>query len=468
MVPYFPRQISTRAFVTYLVALVIVSFAFTRHIMQPLYFILGITWVAGFFFFTNYWSKNWHKSNDNVVISRIFWIALTIRLIWVVCSYFYYIRVTGIPFEFATADALGYHEEAKWLAGSSWRTAWRYYFGPESYGVSDVGYPLYLTCIYKLFGPQIIIPRIIKAFISSWTCVLVYKLSERTFGRDVARMAGIMMALMPNLVIYCGYHLKETEMLFLEVAFLERLDDLIRNPRARLINAVVASVLALSLFFFRTVLGAAAVFSAATTVLISNVPSMKKGWKRLALLSWGVLCLAITSGGTIANEIEGVWEEKDTNAIEKRQQQTSRGNQWAQYATGTVMAPMVMVLPFSTMVEVDQQYSQEEKHSGNYVRNFMGIFAILGIYEAFRRKKWRDFAMIGSFVVAYLGVISLSGYVNAERFLLPGLPGLIMIWSYGINTLRARTFNLVKPWCIFIVIAEIAWAYFKIGSRGLL
>lgn len=468
MVPYFPRQISTRAFVTYLVALVIVSFAFTHHIMSPLYFILGITWVSGFFFFTNRWSKNWHTANDNVVISRIFWIALTIRLIWVVCSYFYYIRMTGMPFEFDAADALGYHEEAKWLAGSPWQTAWNYYFGPNSYGVSDVGYPLYLTCLYKLCGPRVIIPRIIKAFISAWTCVLIYKLSERTFGRDAARMAGIMTALMPNLIIYCGYHLKETEMLFLEVAFLERLDNLIRDPRPKFTNAIIAALLALSLFFFRTVLGAAAVFAAVTSVLISNAPSMKKGWKRVTLLSWGVLCLAVASGGTIATEIEGVWEEKDTNATEKREEQTIRGNQWAKYATGSVMAPMVLVLPFSTMLEVDQQYSQETKHPGNYIRNFMGFFAFIGIYEAFRRKKWRDFAMIGSFVIAYLGVISLSGYVNSERFLLPGLPGLIMIWAYGVSSLRQKTYNLLTPWCAIVVVMEVAWAFFKIGSRGLL
>ena len=99
-----------------------------------------------------------------------------------------------------------------------------YYFG--SFGVSDVGYPLYLTALYKIVGSNVIIPRIIKALLSAYTCVLLYRLSQRTFGEDTARMVGIMSALMLNLIIYCGYHLKETEMLFLEVAFLERTDFL--------------------------------------------------------------------------------------------------------------------------------------------------------------------------------------------------------------------------------------------------
>lgn len=165
-------------------------------------------------------------------------------------------------------------------------------------------------------------------------------------------------------------------------------------------------------------------------------------------------------------EVEGYWERKEENVVKKRQEQTVRGNQWAQYATGAVMAPMVFVLPFSTMVNTDQ-YGQQEKSGGNYVRNFMGFFAFLGVYEALRRRKWRDFALIGSFVFAYLGIVGLSGFSNSERFLLPGLPGLIMIWGYGISTLRAKTFKLLNPWCVVVVAMEVAWAYFKLGSRGL-
>lgn len=131
------------------------------------------------------------------------------------------------------------------------------------------------------------------------------------------------------------------------------------------------------------------------------------------------------------------------------------------------MAPMVVVLPFSTMVNVAGQYGQQEKHGGNYVRNFMGFFAILGVYEAFRRKKWRDFALIGSFVIAYLGIVSLSGFSNSERFLLPGLPCLMMIWGYGVSTLRKNTFKLLIPWSVVVVVMEVAWAYFKLGSRGM-
>lgn len=467
MVPYFPRKIASNAIITYLVALAIVSVVFFRYIMLWGYIVLGITWVLAFFLVTVKWSMEWRAVSEKVFLKYLFQAAVIIRLVWVVASYFVYLSWTGQPFEFDARDAVGYHEEAMWLAGSDWSMTWDYYFGSQFHGTSDVGYPLYLTIIYKIFGPVIIIPRIIKAFISAYTCVLLYKLTSRIVGEDMGRMAGIMSALMLNFVIYCGYHLKETEMLFLEVLFLERADHMLRSAKLTFWEVLWPSLLALSLFFFRTVLGAAAGFALASGVLLSNAPAMKKGLRRAALVGWGILAVIVFGGGTIMTELESYWEDRGDNLAQRRYEQTLRGNQWAQYATGAVMAPMVFVLPFSTMVNVSEQYAQQAKHGGNYVRNFMGFFVLLAIYEAIRRKQWRDLVLPASFVIAYLGVVSISGFSSSERFLLPGLPLLIILWSYGIKTLRKQTFRYLPYWCIVVVLMEVGWAYFKLGSRGL-
>ena len=448
MVPYFPRKIASNAIITYLVSLAIVSVVFFRYIMLWGYIVLGITWVVGFFLLTEKWSVEWRHLPEKMYLKYLFQAATIIRLVWVVASYFFYLSWTGLPFEFDAHDAMGYHEEAKWLAGSDWSLTWDYYFGSQFHGTSDVGYPLYLTIVYKIFGPVIIIPRIIKAFISAYTCVLLYKLTSRTIGEDMGRLAGIMSCLMLNFVIYCGYHLKETEMIFLEVLFLERADHLLRSAKLTFWKVLWPSLLALSLFFFRTVLGAAAGFALASGVLFSNAP-------------------AVFGGGTIMTELESYWEDRGDNLSQRRYEQTVRGNQWAQYATGAVMAPMVFVLPFSTLVNVSQQYAQQAKHAGNYVRNFMGFFVLLALYEMIRRKRWRDFALPVSFVVAYLGVVSMSGFSSSERFLLPGMPCLILLWTYGITTLRKPTFKLLPFWYVVVVLMEVGWAYFKLGSRGL-
>ena len=447
MIPFFPKQIAHRAIVIFLVALLFISVIYFNYSMSWGYIALGIVWVVGFFLLSSSLSNSYRNATDKSYIKMLLSVALGLRLIWVVASYFYYIHATGMPFELGAADSVGYHDAAVWLAGSPWSTAWNYYFGPESNGISDAGYPLYLTVLYKLFGPNIIVTRIIKACLSAFTCFLIYKLASRTFGEQTGRLAGIMAALMPNLIIYCGYHLKETEMLFLEVAFLERFDYLIRSKRINFFTIFLPTVLVVSLFFFRTVLGAAAVFAFASTLILSSAPSMKKTGRRVVLISWGILFVVALSGGTIATEAEGYWEERDENVVSKRYSQTIRGNQWAQYATGTVMAPMVFVLPYATMVDVDEQYGQQEKSGGNYIRNFMGLFAFLAIYEAIRRKQWRNYITIGSFVITYLVVISISGFSNSERFLLPGLPGLIL-FIYLLTS--DGKFNLAKSAFLYI------------------
>ena len=467
MLQFFPKQISFQAIIVYLSALVLISVFYFGYAMGLGYMALGITCAVGFFLLTSYYSKYWKDIPAKWYVQRLFTLAVALRLVWVVASYFYYIRATGQPFEFDSADAIGYHEEARWLAEEGTGYMIDYYFGSGFHGFSDIGYPFYLAIIYSIFGPYIIIPRLLKTLISAYTCILIYKLSSRTFDESTGRMAGIMAALMPNLIIYCGFHLKETEMLFLEVAFLERMDYLMRSHRTTPLKLLFPVAILVSMFFFRTVLGAVAAFSFITAVVVSSVPAMKRGWKRTVLIGWGILCLVLFGGGRILTEVEVYWEGRGENLEKKRSEQTERGNRWAQYATGTVMAPMIVVLPFSTMVDVDRQYTQQTMHGGNFVRNFMGIFVFLAIFEAFRRKQWKDFSLIGAFVLGYLGVIALTGFSNSERFLLPGVPCLIMMWAYGISTLRRTTFRLLPYWCIIVFFMEIAWAYFKLGSRGL-
>lgn len=465
MIPFFPDKIANKGIAIYLISLAVVSIAFFRHAMPVMYILLGIMLVTGFFLLSSSCSKKWMRYPVKKFAWRVFWVALLLRLAWVVFSYFFYKAQTGQPFEFGAADAMGYHEEAKWLAEAGWDIAFLYW--GHGGGVSDVGYPLWLTFVYSVFGPSIIIVRIFKCLFSAVTCVLIYKLASRNIGEFPGRMAAVFCTFMPNLIIYCGLHVKETEMLFLIVAFLERADYLIRTRRYGIFTIAVPALLALSLFFFRTVLGAVAIISLFAGLIFTSTKLVGRT-KKAVLIVFGVVSIAGFAGGTIATEVEGYWEMRVENQILKRNAQTAGGNQWAKYATGTILAPMEFFMPLSTMVDTGQE-NQMVLHGGNYVRNFFGIFVLLALFYAiFKDKNWRNLSLIGAFAVGYLGVISVSGYGNAERFLLPGLPCLLIMAAYGISKLNARNYKYVKYWYIIVVLMEVAWAYFKIGSRGLL
>ena len=466
MIPFLPRQISNKAIYLYLGSLAAITLFFIRHAMSLIYIVMGITWVVGFFLLTNYCSKKWFNIPQKRLLSHLFLTALGLRLFWVFFSYIFYTFKTGIPFEFEAADALWYYEESTGNINTDLATIWDYLF-IHTDTVSDSGYVFYLSLLAKLFGYSVLLPRIINTLFSAGTVLLIYFLAKRNIGEEGGRLAAIMACFMPNLIFYCGLHLKETFMISLMVAYLERADYLLRSRKYNVFTIAIPVLLALSLFTFRTVLGAAAVFAFVTAIVFTNTTIIGKK-KRIMLISWGVLAAFVLVGGTVTTEMEGLLEQRDTNQANKRLEQTEKGNKWAKYATGTVMAPMMFVLPFPTMVDVDQQYTQQMLSGGNYVRNFLGGFVLIALFSTlFITKNWRNLSLLGSFVIAYLGIVSTSGFANSERFLLPGLPVLLIMAAYGVTMLDAKNYKFIKIWYWVVPVMAFAWAFFKLGSRGL-
>ena len=466
MVPYLPKKISNTAIYLYLGALAAVTIFFIRHTMSLTFYIIGIVWVVGFFLLSSYCSIKWQTIPQKKLLRNLFLSALGLRWSWTIFAYIFYMYNTGAPFEFSAGDSIWYYEETMGNVHANIADIWRYLF-VDSKTISDSGYVLYLSLLSKITGYSILLPRLVNGIFSAVMVLLVYFLAKRNIGEEGGRMAAIFACFMPNLIFYCGLHLKETLMIFLLVAYLERADYLLRSKKYNVFTIAIPILLVVSLFTFRTVLGAAAVFAFATALVFTNTSIVGRG-KRIMLIAWGVLAVTTLTGGVISNELQATWEDRGENQVAKRTHQTNKGNQWAKYATGTVMAPMMFVMPFPTMVDVDQQYNQQMISGGNYVRNFFGVFVLIAVFSAiFITKNWRDLSFIGSFAIAYLGIISASGFANSERFLLPALPVLLIMAAYGITLLNAKNYKFVKMWYYVVPIMAIAWAFFKLGSRGL-
>ena len=464
MIPFFPKQFSKMAVLLYLLSLASVSLVCYKYSMGLDFILIGIAWVLLFFLLSHRYTKRWASLHDAAFIRKIFFTALILRLIWVAFSYFYFIVKTGIPFEFKSKDALSYHNAAVWFTEIGWSDAWDYL---SSRSRGDVGYPLYLYILYSLIGPNIFLTRVIKCLLSAWMCILVYKLAKRNLGEEVGRMAGVFCCLMPNLILYCGLHLKETEMMFLMVACLERADMMLRRNTLKFWDVVLVLLLLGSLFFFRNVLGVAMGFAIFTSIVFTS-SKLVGGWNRFVLIVWALVALGVFAGGTIANEVKGNWNGRSSNQALKRETQVRKGYDWARYATGTVMAPMIFVLPFPTMVDVDEQYNQQLVSGGNYVRVFLGIFVLIALYSAlFVKRNWRNLSLLGSFEVAYLGIVAFSGFANSERFLLPGVPVLMIMAAYGVSLVSRKNYRWVKMWYWVVPLMIFGWAYFKLGTRGL-
>ena len=437
--------------------------------------LFGIVSVVGFFYFSNKLSKQWARIRPQSFENNVFWYTFILRVAVMLFLYWFHNTMTGQPFAYGAADEIGYHEEAQWMAQTirdgHFSTYLNYKF-VQSNGVSDAGYPMYLGFVYLLSGDSIIVARLLKSLWSALSCVLIYRLGKRNFGESVGRMAAIFMMLEPHFSIYVGLHLKETEMIFLMMLFLERADALLRSRNFNFKTISVVVIVMASLFTFRTVLGLTAIFSVAMALLLSSARVMGWGRRIVVLLVLGMSVLYF-AGGRIMTEVEQVWELKDKNQ-DSRMSVINKTQSYAKYAGAAVFAPMIFTIPFPTMVETPNQETSRMLHGGMFVKNIMSYFCIMAIMSLLfplipGYDKWRDHVLIGVFLIAYLVILIFSAFAHADRFHMPALAIEMLFVAYGVSLCRIPQLQKwYKYWVALMFFAVIAWNWFKLAGRGMI
>ena len=468
MLNYFPKYFTSKAIYLYLGVLFFCSLLFFSQALPLIWMVFGVAEVVGFFYFSNLLTKKWSQISPRLFLKRLFTTALIIRLVWVVFSFFFYTIMTGKPFDFSTADAYGYHTRAMWIKGLFEIQYFKPYFDFVHEGYSDAGYPTYLSLVYYVTDSSIMIARILKALYGAYMCVLIYKLATRNFGEQVGRMAAIFCMLMPNMIYYTGLHVKEAEMVFLTVFFVERADFMLRNKNFNFAEIAPPMVLAASLFFFRTVLGAAALFALFSALMFSSTKVVGYG-KRIVLIVWILGAVGYFVGGSLSNEVEQVWNARENNQKQSMDWRTIRknGNKFSKYASGAVFAPLIFVIPFPTIVDTPDQENMQLINGGNFVNNIMAFFCIFGLLWIVKNNKWRDYILIGSFTIGYLIVIAMSAFAQSERFHQPAMPFLLMFAAFGISKVTNKSKIYFTWYLVFIFAAIVAWSWFKLAGRGL-
>ena len=469
MINYIPKYFTERAIFLYFICLTVVSLIFYQFAMNWMWFVFGIVEVTSFFYFSNPVSLSWSKLKPKTFEKRIFWIALIIRVIWVIFAYFFYISQTGKPFEFGAADSQGYDGLAMDGARSFMQGNFNIPKIFPSLSFSDYGYPTYLSFIYLITGNSIIIARLLKAVLSAWTCVLIYRLASRNFGDNVGKIAAVLCLLWPNFIYYTGLHLKETEMVFLTVLFIERIDYLIRLPKFDFRYAILPIFIAIVLFSFRTVLGAAALFALFSTLLLSNSKDLKRGGKRFVLLIWVLIAVSFFLGGRISTELENTWKNRTANQSISmtNRAEIEGGNKFAGKASAMMFAPTIFIIPIPTMLSVETQENQQLIHGGNFVKDVLAFFFLFAIVLLIKSKRWREYVLIEAFWVSYIAVIAFSAFAQSERFHQPAMPFFMILAAYGITNVTNKTKKWFNWYMVALFVIIIGWNWFKLAGRGL-
>lgn len=479
---FIPKRVTSLAMLTYVAAICCCNTLFASHMLNWQWWFFGAIEVLGFFYFANRLSKGWFNLKPMHFTQKIFWMAFFLRAVWVVVSYVLYQHWTGTAFSIDAADELFYNEVAQYAASMIRSGDWSIYSNIVEYSgniqFSDIGYPIYLTFVYWLFGGSIMIARFIKAILGAWTVVLIYKLASRNFGEQVGRMTAIMCMLMPNLIYYCSFQLKEIEMVFLCILFAERSDFLLHKGKLAFLPTALLMMIPAFMFMIRTALAAVMVMAFFCALLLSSERIVS--WGRRALLLTLALIFAgvvLTTSTSIGHDIQQMWQTRSSSQRTYLEWMATRNdmeggltNKYAKYAGAAVFAPMIFTIPFPTMNEVLGQENQKMIHGGNFVKNILSFFTIVSMFILLFSGDWRKYVLPLAILCGYLVVLVFSNFAQSERFHLPIVPFTLMFAAYGISKMNEVWWvkKYYPYWCALMFIAAIAWNWFKLAGRGMI
>lgn len=475
----FPKWLSQYAVWTYVLALTVVSIIYSAHALPWYYMLSGIVSVLMFFLYGRkvYQETTVKKIKKAIGFEkRIFVIAIIPRLILMLLLYWIFMENYGDAFGFENGDTTYYHDLGQYVAGLIEKGNIHFYNEISTWSgngdIADMGYGVYMGFVYWLTDNSIITVRLFKCLLSSFTVLLIYRLAKRNFGESTARLAAIFCALWPNFWYYCAVHLKETEMVFLCVLFIERADQMLRSRQFTAWKVIPILLIGGTLFTFRTPLALVALLALLFTIVMSSSRVVSWG-KRVIVGILAVLLIGITMGNRIEEQSRKLIESAQTQEQAKNMEWRSRrehGNAFAKYAGAAVFAPMIFTIPFPTMIQPYQgQDVQQLLNGSNYVKNILSAFVIAALVILLLTGKWREHTLPLSFMVGYVVVLVMSTFAQSERFHQPVMAFELMFAAYGISVIvglkKYRRWCLY--WCIFMFVAAIAWSWFKLAGRGL-
>ena len=499
----FPSWLMRNALVVYIFALAIVTIIYSSYSLPWYYMLSGLVSVSVFF---GYGYKLANSTSDTKLRSdkrferRIFWVAFVPRVIWVLLLYVIFMQNYGDAFGFEAGDAKYYDELGQFVArlisdgNFHFRSEITQWNGGHD-DIADMGYGIYVGLIYwltgsgsllnnaSLFGTQLVTPpisiitlRLIKCVLSSLTVLLLYKLAKRNFDENTARVAAIFCALWPNFWYYCSAHLKETEMVFLAVLFVEQADQMLRSRQFTAWKVIPVLLIAAAIFTVRTPLGLVALLALIFSVVMSSSRVVTWG-KRIIVGILAVALIGVTAGNQLeerarglVDQVQGGYQESNMQWRATRKDASGNIQKFSRYAGKTVFAPLIFTIPFPTMVRpFEGQEVQQLLNGSNLTKNILSGFTIFVMAVLLISGRWREHLLPLSFMLGYLVVLTVSAFAQSERFHQPVMPFEMMFAAYGLsiavsNPKYKRWFGY---WCGVMFIAAVAWNWFKLAGRGL-
>ena len=439
---------------------------------MPLLILLGGLGVI-FWFFIALWYYNTYWESVEGFNTKLFLHSVLYRSIGVIALYALTMSFdpASLPFEISAIDSVNYHASGKLVAeaiekGDDIFKALSGFWKNES----DYGFSIVVGMLYYLFGPYPLVIKVFNILIGSFTVLRLYQITRYVYDEKRARLAGILMMLMPPFLWFGAMVLKETLLIFIIVNISYLLIKLIYTSIFKPIPLLLIVLQIVVTLYFRTFI--APLLLICILLQIIFLKTRKRNYRILSLV-FSVLLIYMSY--FVINQL-GMRENIDTIIAASQNQfeneithaAQSRGISYTQAVVAPLLVAGAIVTPFPSVLDFEEVQLGIFAHFQNeIIRNFMYFFVFFGLFLAVKHRK-KGAVFITSYAIGYILILILSGVSFQDRFQVLALPFLLIFMADGIYTPYPKKRMHWRIYLIFIFIAILLWNLFKLSNRGLL
>lgn len=412
--------------------------------------------------------------STNKFEKKLFTIGLLIRTASILFFYLLFYVLTNTEFDIAAQDAVWYHDTGIKIA----KQLSEFRFNRDDLGSSidfdDLGYNLFLGGVYFIFGPIVIIARIIQAIFGSFSAVLIYRIGKSLYNENVGRMASVLFLFFPLFIYFNVLHLKETLMLFLTLLSLGSIINF-QTKKNKVKHIAVFFLTILLTFSFRAVLSYTLLATFFLTLLITNKFKLYHKLSIglfslvfLVLFGWQIGLLDEFSGKFIKYINKNSESSLMDNSAERM---VNSGQTFAKFASGPVILVQSVSFPYPSMVKTNLgDYGQADQWyhiSSLFLWAFLSYWAILGIYDS-ARMNWRENFPLLCFTVLFSLILVITLYITSVRFNILKMAPMLIFVAVGLNNNSLRRQKYWSFYMVWMCVVIMVWNYAKIAGRGLI
>lgn len=483
----FPKWVSEKGILWGILAIFASIIAFSSRTMPIYLYFFYFVEIIGFFLYSHRLSRSWARYSIIKFVKQLFWIGVLLRIPLTIYYHFHHLGLYGNQYFYHLADievyvGLPYQAVNAILENGDWGFIKMFL---KYLAFDDLGAPIFNTILLLLTGntQPCLVPLIANIILGAYSSIFVYRIAQRHFGEDVARMSALFCMLNPNLIWWCCSLMKEIQMTFFTLWFLERMDAVLTQRNFSFAKVGPIALIGMFVFLYRAALGILLFLAFFFALVMLSDRIVSKGKKVLAGAMVAVV-LVLGFGQQMLDQAESMYRNVDEGGQQTNMEWRStriHGNQFAKYAGAAVFAPLIFTIPFPTVSYTHEgQISLMEVAGGNFIKNILSFFVILCLLMMLFTGEWRRHIFIIAYLLGYLLILVMSSYAQSGRFHVPALPFEMMFAAVCIQRIelgkpvlrKVRSKSTYKKWfglwCVGMFAACIFWQWFKLRGQGLI